>query len=227
MLSYYARNMKWQEANFDFSLPVKYHLGPATKAGLVVLLHGYQDHAYSMLKRLSWAEREDLPFQILASNAPFPVPVWAAGGFKEAYSWYFRDTSRGLTLVPPQTTAARVAKLIKDLGYENTKKVIVGFSQGGYLAPYLAKATPEVRAIIGLGSGYTPEHYEDLKPISVHAIHGSEDKVIDLPRAQSDHASLLSRGFSGSFHIEPGLDHRVDPVLEALVRKLCLESLVN
>jgi predicted esterase len=217
--------MKWQEANFEFSLPVRYHLGPANKTGLVVLLHGYQDNAYSMLKRLSWAEQENLPFQIFASNAPFPVPVWTGSGFKEAYSWYFRDTSRGLTLVPPQTSAARVAGLLKDLGLENERKVIVGFSQGGYLAPYLAKATSNVRAIVGLGSGYTPEHYEDLNPISVYAIHGSEDKVIDLPRAQSDHAKLLARGFTGSFHVEPGLDHRVDPVLESRVRKLCLESL--
>lgn len=101
--------MKWQDANFDFSLPVRYFLGPENKAGLVVLLHGYQDHAYSYVETAQLVHREDLPFQILASNVTLPGSRMDRKRVQGSYSWYFRDTSRGLTLVPPQTTAARVA----------------------------------------------------------------------------------------------------------------------
>ena len=217
--------MNWQTQVYDYPLPLRYWLSPTTKKGLAILLHGYQDHAGSMLKRLGWQDRDDLPFQVLACNAPFPVPQWTASGFKEAYSWYFRDTSRDLTLVPPQVTCDRLAKLIKQIGHHTTPKVLIGFSQGGYLAPYLAKATPDVKGIIGLGTGFTPEHYEGLSDLSVHGLHGAEDKMIDLPRAQRDHAALMARGFHGTFHVEPGLDHRVDPALAPRVQQLTTEIL--
>jgi predicted esterase len=217
--------MKWQDQIFDFPLPMHYWLSPTNKKGLAVLLHGFQDHAGSMLKRLGWLERDDLPFQVFASNAPFPVPAWTGTGWKEAYSWYFRDASRGLTLVPPQLTCDRIAKLLQSIGHEHTPKVLIGFSQGGYLAPYLAKATPNVKGIIGLGTGFTNEPYEGLSGLTVHGLHGADDKVIDLQRAQSDHAELLTKGFKGTFHIEPALDHRVDAALEPRVKRLTAEIL--
>jgi hypothetical protein len=47
--------MKWQDQIFDFPLPMHYWLSPTNKKGLAVLLHGFQDHAGSMLKRLGLA----------------------------------------------------------------------------------------------------------------------------------------------------------------------------
>jgi predicted esterase len=202
---------------------MRYILSQNPSENLVVALHGYQDSAQSMLRRLGWTEA-DLPFQWLALNAPFPVPVWNADGFKEAYSWYFRDSERNLVLVKPSTTAERVAALIKDLGFERRPVVFFGFSQGGYLAPHVAKHLAAVRGIVGLGCGYTQEGYENLKPTAVWGLHGGADERISIEKARHEHAAVMQAGFTGAFIEIPNLAHKVDATAEPMVRELIERS---
>jgi predicted esterase len=206
-------------------MPIRYHLTEAKGPGVVICTHGYQDHALSMLRRIGWWEREDLPFQILAINGPFPVPIWTAEGFKEAYSWYFRDTSRDLEFVSPVTTASKLNVLVSDLGLANTPKVLFGFSQGGFLAPYLATQFAGVRGIIGLGCGYPVEIYAQCSPLHVHGIHGTKDERIPLEPSKADFEQVLKNGHHGKFHVVPDLAHKVDHAIEPLVRRLALEIL--
>lgn len=216
--------MKWQEKTYTFPLPIRYHLSEPQGESLVVLLHGYQDNAQSMLKRLGWVDAQ-VPFQWLTLNAPFPVPVWNADGFKEAYSWYFRDTDRNLVIVKPADSGERVASLITDLGLGSKNIVFFGFSQGGYLAPHVAKHLHNVRGIIGLGCGYTEEGYKDLKPTYVWGLHGSLDERVDIAKARHEHAAVIRRGFRGSFIEIPDFSHKVDPFIEPRVRELIEQSL--
>lgn len=211
--------MKWQEKIYSYPLPTRYVLSSDQGEGLVILLHGYQDNAPSMLRKLGWQDKT-LPFQWLAPNAPFPVPVWNADGFKEAYSWYFRDTDRKLIYVKPATTAERLAQLLSEIGLLQRPIVIFGFSQGGYLAPFLAKHLPNAKAIIGVGCGYTDEGFDGLKPLPVWGIHGVNDERIPIEKGRSEHAAVLTKGFPGEFIEVPGLTHKVDLSIEPKVREL-------
>lgn len=210
--------MKWQEKTYTFPLSLRYVMGDSKAERLVILLHGYQDNAPSMLKRLGWLEKPT-PFQWLALNAPFPVPIWNTDGFKEAYSWYFRDLSRGLSLVEPSLTGEKVAGLIKDLGYSSRPIVLFGFSQGGYLAPHVAKHLPYVQGIVGLGCGYNKDAYVGLKPMQLRGLHGSSDERIDLEKARREHSAILDLGFKGSFKEIPNFAHKVDLSIEPTVRE--------
>ena len=212
----------WALKRYDFPMPIRYHLSATEGSGLVLCLHGYQDHALSMIRRLGWWEATNLPFQILAINGPFPVPIWTKEGFTEAYSWYFRDTSRDLEFVSPATTASRLKLLLDDLGLGARPKVILGFSQGGFLAPYLANQLHEVRGIIGLGCGYPVDIYAKCKPLVVHAIHGAKDERIPFKNSQAEFAEVLKVGHRGEFHLLPELVHRVEVSLDPLVRRLAL-----
>lgn len=179
----------------------------------------------SMTKRMGWLDA-DLPFQILAVNAPFPVPIWKATGFIEAYSWYFRDTSRDIMIVHPSTTAQRIATLIAQEIPAQQPLAIFGFSQGGYLAPFLGKLLPNLKSIVAVGSGYPPEPYSEVdKRVHVHAIHGMADDRWPFEASKATHTKLIESGFKGEFHAIPDLDHRVDPMLSPLVQRLVLESL--
>jgi len=213
----------WPLRRYEFPMPIRYHLSPSKGPGVVLCMHGYQDHALSMIRRIGWWECGDLPFQIFAINGPFPVPFWAADGFKEAYSWYFRDTSRELDFVSPQTTASRLKILVSDLGLADTPKVLFGFSQGGFLAPYLAAELGNVRGIIGYGCGYNVEAYQKIKPLKVHAIHGRKDERIPIAGSQADFAQVLKAGHTGEFHEVTELAHRVEAGQESLVRKISME----
>ena len=219
--------MKWQEKKYSIPLPLRYVMGQSKAERLVVVLHGYQDNAHSMLKRLGWLE-DPTPFQWLALNAPFPVPIWNADGFKEAYSWYFRDLTRGLSLVEPSLTGEIVARLIKELGYASRPLVFFGFSQGGYLAPYVAKHLPNVHGIVGLGCGYNEDAYLGLKTKHVYGLHGTKDERIDLDKARREHSAVIDLGFKGSFLEIPNFTHKLDLSIEPKVRESiqrCFEEL--
>lgn len=213
----------WPLRRYEFPMPIRYHVDAAKGPGVVICLHGYQDHALSMVRRIGWWERTDLPFQLLAINGPFPVPLWTGEGFKEAYSWYFRDTSRDLEFLSPTTTANRLRELLTDLGLNNTPKVLFGFSMGGFLAPYVASQVDNVKGIIGYGCGYSPEIYAKFKPLRVHAVHGSKDERIPMENSRTDFAKVLQLGHTGQFHVVPDLTHRVETSVEPLVRGLALD----
>jgi predicted esterase len=216
--------MKMEKRLYEFPLPLQYSLSPPQGDGLVIALHGFQDNAASLLKRIGWLDR-DLPFQLLAVNGPFPVPVWNKEGLKEAYSWYFRDRDRGIELVTPETTALRLAQFLKDLGLHKIRKVIFGFSQGGYLAPYLAEQTENIAGIVGTGCGYNKDAYLRIQRLPVLAIHGAKDERVDLSRSRSEHEFILSKGFSGEFIEVADLEHRVQSSIEPLVRAFVLKRL--
>lgn len=216
---------EWPYRSYAYTLPLRYHLtgqGP----GLVVCLHGYQDHASSLLKRLGWLGRTDLPFRVLGINAPFPVPVWGPRGFSEAYAWYFRDATAGFEVIGPEAAARGAAQLMTDLGLVSVPTVILGFSQGAYLAPWLARAresaTPNdpTRAIIGVGGGYPRENFGGLAHVPTYAVHGVDDERVPCADAAREHADLVAHGFAGRFVAVPGLRHRVTAEVEAIVRPL-------
>lgn len=190
----------------------------------MILLHGYQDHALSMTRRMGWLDA-DLPFAILAVNAPFPVPIWKPEGFIEDYSWYFRDTSRNLMIVHPSDTARKVAAIAESTGVAKGPIVLLGFSQGGFLAPFVAKLLPTTKAIIAVGSGYPPEPYGELdRRVRVFGIHADQDDRWPLMSSMSAHAALMEQGFKGDFQVVPGLGHRIDASLDPMIRKFVADA---
>ncbi len=209
----------WPTRKYEFTLPVRYHLTAAQGPGVVICMHGYQDHALSMLRRMGWWEAE-LPFRILAINGPFPVPIWAGDGFKEAYSWYFRDSSKNLVLAPPSMTADRIKILIDDLGLEKTPKILFGFSQGGFFAPYLGAKLKNLKGLITLGCDYPADGYTLCPPTTVQAIHGEKDERIPIAPAHLSFDKVIASGHKGAFHQIPDLTHRVEASLDPLVRQL-------
>lgn len=218
--------LNWPAHKCCLELPLRYFKRGPENGGIVYCLHGYQDHASSLLRRIGWSEGE-LPFQIVAINAPFPVPVWTADGFLEAYSWYFRDSSRGLEIYSPQQMAATLAKFLKEINFLKQPAVIFGFSQGGYLAAALGQHLPNLKGIIGLGCGYRHDIWEQLPKTEAHAIHGDLDRRIQIDQAENEFEAVLKLGHQGRFHRIDGLGHKVDRKVEPLVRQLALDLLAR
>ncbi len=211
--------IKKQKLEVPTTLPMTYFYEKHAKSHnrLLIFLHGYTDSAESFLRRAYEAPWLDLDY--LAPNGPFPIPVRSEQGFKEAYSWYFEDHSIGRIIIPKQVAIDMLKNLLSQLGLENCQKIIVGFSQGGFLAPKLAEELTHVEKIIGIGCLYRKESYEKIKHVQVYGIHGTEDTIVPFQEAQKTYQDLTAEGFKGEFASFEGLGHTINNEARAKLKE--------
>ncbi len=217
-----------QKVDLRLTLPVSFYFKEAQRPTnkTVLLLHGYQDSAGSLFKRVfgdaDHSEEQHFDFNILAPNGVYPVPVKAEEGFREAYAWYFVDPARDLVLVAPDVAARSLVALVKHLSLEANTFHIVGFSQGGILAPFVARELSNVSGIIGVGTLFLPDLYDGLRStLPIDAIHGVNDEIITLATSQKGYQELKQlQPRPGEYYQFKGLRHTLDDAARAKLKEL-------
>jgi predicted esterase len=208
------RELPVESTSIETTIPISYrHRAVADPKVLAVFLHGYQDHGGSLLRRL-YGDAWPVSFEhvaVLAPNGPFPVPLRTESGWREAYAWYFLDEREEKMLITPEAALKSVTNIIEELGYDTLPKVLVAFSQGGYLAPRLATRIKNVKEIVGVATGYREDYYPKTPAFKVSAIHGSRDDIFPVAKAREAHGRILKMGYEGSFTDIPGLTHVTSP----------------
>lgn len=170
---------------------------------LILLLHGYEQHGRYILNLFEDRfSEEDI---ILAPNGPFPLPKKRENGFKVVHAWYFYDPYQNYYFVDMTLAVTYIKTLVKSLGYEELPTYVIGFSQGGYLAPFVGQELL-CRQVTVLHARYRSEVLGQL-PFTIHAVHGVKDTVVDGERARECHRELLQAGNQGEFHLLPNVGH--------------------
>ena len=131
-------DLKTTQLEISLSTSYLYEPSAGSKKGLLVL-HGFSDHARSVKKRL--LGRDPLNgCHIFVPNGLFPSPTKSENEFREGYAWYFRDPVSGKQMISPEFAAKSLVKLIQQVGFGHLEWTILGFSQGGFFAPFVVKA---------------------------------------------------------------------------------------
>lgn len=214
------RDLQIETSCVSTTLPFGFRHRPVTSPRiLIIFLHGYSDHGGSFVRRL-FPDQWPTSFEhvaALAPNGPFPTPVKTESGWREAYAWYFYDEKEARMMITPETAVTACEKLVQDFGYEDVPKILVGFSQGGYLAPNLAKRLKNVREIIAVATGFREDYYPQNAKWRVNAVHGSNDEIFPVAKAREAHAAILRLGFDGEFFELPGGTHVASPEMGHLI----------
>lgn len=101
-----------------------------------------------------------------------------------------------------------VASLLDASAFAHRRKILIGFSQGGYLSYRLAKAHPTLfDAAILLSPSFMGEEQAALdSPTRFFLAYGAQDRTIPLPDQQTAHqvlertGHLTYREYSGMAH---------------------------
>ncbi len=219
-----ASNRKFETLDLEIRVPVSYCLEKNEQSNRALLvLHGFSDNGRAARKRL--LGMDSVPgFSVFVPNGIYPSPVKVGDEYKEAYAWYFRDPRTGTQLVAPETAADSLWRLIERLKLSKKLWTILGFSQGGFFAPYLVRHGLNAKTIIAVGSAYRPEAYEGLSPVKVHAIHGEQDEDVPFEVARKSFDGIYDKGYGDSFTALPGVGHRLDDSGRAIIRRLLAEE---
>lgn len=192
-----------------FEIEFDYYLREVENAKSVfLLLHGFSQRGESLLKKLLPILPDDSV--ILSPNAPFPAPFKTDAGYLEAYAWYFYLAKDDRFVIPPEPAVNALKKLVTGLKLNSLPMTIIGFSQGGYLAPVVAKEL-NVDHVIAVSADYLAKYYSKDDRFRLDAIHGVKDEVVPFAESKKNLEGLkLQFGIDAHFHELPNTRHEVD-----------------
>lgn len=193
----------------DYAVREPRQKGPAR---LILLLHGYTQSGASMMRKceplFSSTEFDDA--LIVAPCGPYPLPRRTESGYSVGYSWYFYDPFTDEYFIDMEIALRYLEALLESLGARALAATVIGFSQGGYLAPFLGRTLPNLEQVVGIAAQYLKGEVPEPVSFRMDAIHGSADEVVPIGPAEQAHAEFLHAGARGVFRRVEGAGHRID-----------------
>lgn len=192
----------------DLALRAPYEaeiLIPNSPKRVYVLLHGFKQTGRFIFEKIRPLLPDDVA--IIAPNGPFFIPVEKNHGYSMRYSWYFFDSIQKKYLVDYGPAADYIKSILDQMNLIKERITIIGYSQGGYLAPKIAETIPSVDVVIGLACVFRNQYFNIRSSTTFHQINSSTDAIIDIAQANSEFNELGRRGNLGHFIELNGPDH--------------------
>ncbi len=192
---------------------------PRTGFPLVVLLHGARDDGQRLRERL--ARLESGPFALLFPDAPFPVEVREPPAPRIGFTWYqYTGDAAAFTRAMEETGAhldRLIAQVVAEHRLDPRKVVLLGYSQGGYLAAYHAlRNVGRFAGLVALACRVKVEALEDALPrargFPVLVVHGRNDEFVKWDAQERAVGVLTSHGVAVETHLTDG-GHGLKPEL--------------
>jgi phospholipase/carboxylesterase len=205
--------------------------GPAPARGfpLLLSLHGFGEDGGRLAARLPL---RGAPYARLFPDAPFPVEVKEAEGSRVGASWYqyTGDQPAFLRALAFAEGYLRdvVAAAAKVHPIDAGRIVLLGYSQGGYLAGVAAlRDRARYRGLVGVACRIKTEalgsELAEARGYPALLIHGARDAHTAVERQREAHAELLRHGVDATLHVhEGGHGFRSDlaPMIDAFTRRV-------
>lgn len=198
--------MKKTKVQTEFQM--EYDLTLSDKADRnYLILHGFYENAPIIKSKLFSLIPENS--NILIPNGCFPLPKRRAEGWELFFSWYFFDEKTGQFYIEYDFPAGILEKLCAQLLPNDLPLTIIGYSQGGYLSPFVASRIPSCDKVLSLGCSYRHELLTGSQHFKIDGIHGSIDDKVDPVNAKKCFDSLPKK-LKGSFKMLENVAHDLD-----------------
>ncbi len=207
---------------FNINFHIDYQLkGNDNNKQLIVLLHGYgqnSDIIYEDLKDI--IDRSDSLW--LIPNAPFPIPKVRQESILYRFAWYFYDRFKEEYFIDFQIPSDLLSGLINE-NYKDYQVIIVGYSQGGYLAPFAASKIHNIKKVIGINCNFRFDLMDfKIKHDLIH-IHALNDQLVDYHNAYHSLKKIQSHNEDKKvihIKVENGLHEITDLIRDELTTYL-------
>jgi len=201
-----------------------YHLvdflesGPDDFKKIYLLLHGYGERAKTIFRKLKSELPEDC--KIICPNGPFPMPKKTNEGFKMSFAWYFFDPITEKFFIDYDLPATLLQNFMREKGCDKLPLTIIGYSQGGYLAPFVGQKLPNTTHVVGINCRFRYDMLGTQINFKLDAIHGLSDDMVDPFKARESFNVLKNRGIRGKFYEIEGEGHALSPLIKECLVKI-------
>lgn len=200
---------------------------------LVIALHG-MGHSEDLMRRYM-GELLDRPWIWVFPRGPHPFEMRQPERVRIGYAWYLYTGDQAELRASMKTTTQYLMDL-QDLvrkDFPISESIVVGFSQGGYLAGYVAPHHPErFRGAASIGGRLKWEFMDDApdtskKQVALAQFHGAKDENVAASLAHEGADKCRELGYEDVEYFEDeDAGHEVSPRLAAAL-SLWLERLLT
>lgn len=194
---------------------------PESPSEVILLLHGLNERGKRIYRKLvPFLPKDAL---LIAPNAPFPLPRMKEHGLTYGHSWYFYDKTNRTYFINQDLSKYWLRDLLKIENPNSLPVTIIGFSQGGYLAPLAGREIPETKLVIGLACEFRSTLIHEKLPFPLAAIHGEKDEIITPKMALDEIQNLKKFNMDIGWHTIENAGHEITIEMAKKVQ-LVLES---
>lgn len=173
-----------------------------------LLLHGYLLDGKYMSREFEYFFGDDS--LVICPNGPFLVPVKKGEKYFPKFAWYFFDPVAKSYYINYDPGAKYLNDILTEFNSMKLPVTIVGYSQGGYLAPRVANFCEEVDQVISIASIFRPDRFEINPDVEYVQINSTNDLVVSSSEAIEE--GKVMKNLGANYHLEilqrPG--HRID-----------------
>ena len=178
---------------------------------------------YGVMKRF-FSSSVPQGFGKLFINGPFPIGPSVnqpLEKIKHSYAWYFFNPHTKKYFIKPNVPAELIKGLCNHLKIKESIHII-GYSQGGYLAPFLGQEFKN-SIVYALNSNIRKDLLSPIIDYKYIAINGARDEVVDPISATDSFQELITSGNQVVSHILSQTGHGIDQQMINQL-KLCIEE---
>ena len=187
----------------------------------VVLLHGFYQNAQKIYQILGKDFASDK--QLIIPNGIFPLVSKIQNTSDICFSWYFYDSKNDDYYISYDIPAKVINNLVNILEIKGCIH-FVGYSQGGYLAPFCGALCKKTQQVICVNSSLRIEKLDTLPTFPIHCLNGENDSIVDPVLARGRFDDFQSRGLKGSFQLSPDSTHQIDNRLRSKIKELLMQT---
>jgi predicted esterase len=211
-----TREEKWQFTSFAELRGVCRRVDNAVQ--IILLLHGLGERGKRIYRKLLKYLPDDA--LVLSPNGPFPIRRPKTERMDFGHSWYFYDKFEKKYFITQDLSKYWLRDLVRSENLNKLPVIIIGFSQGGYLAPLVGQEIPETKLVIGLACEFRSNLIEKKPCFPLIQIHGDKDKVVPLASAEEEKMKLKHQGVDIELHSIEGADHRITSEMALRVKNI-------
>lgn len=205
---------EWKNSWISSKQSMSYQMDSPEKEakGVLLFLHGFAQSSIFMRKKfISEIKKRklDTDYTLLWPNGPIPLM-----GKKELrFAWYLFDSETKTYLTPPENSIQLIQGLVNELKLDKLPLWIVGYSQGGYLAPFLAYHLENAEKVVGISAEFKEEYLPERLDFKLDAVHGRLDEVVSCERSRISHQKIIQNKNQGHYTILENEGHSLSPSL--------------
>jgi predicted esterase len=185
---------------------------------LILLLHGLNERGLRIYRKLINYLPTDA--HVIAPNGPYPLPRPKAEKLDFGHAWYFYDKNKDSYPFDQKLALSLLISLLENRNEQQLPVTIIGFSQGGYLAPLLGHEIKNTTAVIGIGCEFRSHFFMEKPSFRLISIHGENDEIIPASMARAANAELQKKGIAVDWHSIDQAGHEINNLMAMKVGEI-------